>query len=211
MKTAKKAMLLTVCALVLVAATVMGTLAYLTSADEVVNTFTVGKIAITLDEAPTDRYGKLADGERCKANEYKLIPGHKYLKDPTIHVAPDSEECYLFVTVENGIQALEAADTTIATQMKALGWSAMDDYPNVYTYKTVVTPATASNVGDLDAGNFVVFQNFTIGTDVEAEDMIGDNLDYSRANVTVKAYAVQTDSFADAKSAWEATFGAPMG
>ena len=57
MKTAKKAMLLTVCALVLVAATVMGTLAYLTSTDEVKNTFTVGKVAITMDEAKVDEKG----------------------------------------------------------------------------------------------------------------------------------------------------------
>ena len=212
MKTAKKAMLLTLCALVLVAATVMGTLAYLTSTDEVVNTFTVGKIGITLDEAPTDVYGKEIDGDRRDANAYKLIPGHKYLKDPTVHVAADSEESYLFVTVNNGIEALEAADTeagktTIAAQMEALGWTALENYPGVFTYKTTVTDDTDSNVPGGTKGDFVVFQNFTINTTVTAEDLQNDEIDYSDALVTVTAYAVQKDGFGTADAAWAGTFG----
>ena len=51
MKTRSKALVLTLCAVLLVVATVMGTMAYLTSTDTVTNTFTVGKVAITLDEA----------------------------------------------------------------------------------------------------------------------------------------------------------------
>ena len=54
MKTAKKAMLMTLCAIILVVATVFGTMAYLTSTDEVNNTFTVGNVKITLDEAKVD-------------------------------------------------------------------------------------------------------------------------------------------------------------
>ena len=41
MKTRSKALLLTLCAVLLVAASVLGTMAYLTSTDEVTNTFTV--------------------------------------------------------------------------------------------------------------------------------------------------------------------------
>lgn len=43
MKTRNKALLLTFGAVLLVAASVLGTLAYLTSTDKVVNTFTVGR------------------------------------------------------------------------------------------------------------------------------------------------------------------------
>ena len=46
-----KVLLLSLCAVLLVAASVLGTLAYLTSQDTVVNTFTVGKVKTTLDEA----------------------------------------------------------------------------------------------------------------------------------------------------------------
>ena len=58
MKKTSKALLLTICAVLLVAASVMGTMAYLTSADEVKNTFTVGKVAIKQDEAKVDANGK---------------------------------------------------------------------------------------------------------------------------------------------------------
>ena len=51
MKTRSKALLLTLCAVLLVTASVLGTMAFLTSNDEVVNTFSVGSVAIKLDEA----------------------------------------------------------------------------------------------------------------------------------------------------------------
>ena len=57
MKTKSKALLLTLCAVLLVAASVMGTMAYLTSTDKVENTFTVGNVTITLDEAKVNTDG----------------------------------------------------------------------------------------------------------------------------------------------------------
>ena len=80
MKSAKKGLLLTVCALALVVASVFGTLAYLTSEDTVTNTFTVGKVAINLDEALANPDGTLVDNgvTRVKENSYKLLPVHTY-------------------------------------------------------------------------------------------------------------------------------------
>ena len=81
MKKAKKVVALLLCAVLLVVGSVAGTLAYLADTDDVVNTFTVGKVDIKLDEKNTD--GKDADGnpnnaERDQANEYKLLP-NEYL------------------------------------------------------------------------------------------------------------------------------------
>ena len=59
MKTRSKALLLTLCAVLLVAATIFGTMAYLTSTDTVTNTFTVGKVNIKLDEAKANSDGTL--------------------------------------------------------------------------------------------------------------------------------------------------------
>ena len=96
MKTAKKAMLMTLCAIILVVATVFGTMAYLTSTDKVDNTFTVGNVKITLDEAKVDTDGSPVTGAaRVKENSYKLMPGHTYTKDPTIHVDAASEDCFI--------------------------------------------------------------------------------------------------------------------
>ena len=46
MKSNRKALLLTLCALLLVVTSVFGTLAYLTDSEAVKNTFTVGKITL---------------------------------------------------------------------------------------------------------------------------------------------------------------------
>ena len=57
MKKKTKALMLVLCAVLLVTASVLGTMAYLTSTEKVVNTFTVGKVAITLDEAKVNADG----------------------------------------------------------------------------------------------------------------------------------------------------------
>lgn len=105
MKTKSKALLLALCAVLLVAASVLGTMAYLTSQDQVTNTFTVGSVSIKLDEAQVNKDGTYVNGHntRVKTNEYHLLPGHTYYKDPTMTVDAKSEAAYvrMVVTVEN--------------------------------------------------------------------------------------------------------------
>ena len=75
----KKKLLIMSVAMVLVCAFAVGmTIAYLTSTDEVVNTFTVGNVQIKLDEADVDEYGvpQGSPAPRVSRNDYKLIPGH---------------------------------------------------------------------------------------------------------------------------------------
>lgn len=109
MKTRSKALLLTLCAVLLVAASVLGTMAYLTSTDEVNNTFTVGKVKIELDEAKVGLDGTPVEpAARVKSNEYKLLPGHTYTKDPTVTVKEGSEKSYvrMKVTFNNAAQII---------------------------------------------------------------------------------------------------------
>ena len=87
MKKAKKILVLVMSACLLVAVTIGATVAYLTDDDTVTNTFTVGNVQITLDEADVYEFGDLIpepeEGEepltfgdpikgakRVKANEY---------------------------------------------------------------------------------------------------------------------------------------------
>lgn len=95
MKTKSKALLLTLCAVLLVAASVLGTMAYLTSTDTVTNTFTVGKVEIKLDETDVTNQ----TGPRVQANSYKLMPGTTYTKDPTVTVKAGSEASYVRMKV----------------------------------------------------------------------------------------------------------------
>lgn len=100
MKTKSKALLLTLCAVLLVAASVLGTMAYLTSSAEVKNTFTIGKVEIKLDEAKVTADGIPVEGAaRVTANSYKLMPGTTYTKDPTVTVKAGSEESYVRMKV----------------------------------------------------------------------------------------------------------------
>lgn len=100
MKTRSKALLLTLCAVLLVTASVLGTLAFLTSTDEVKNTFTVGSVKIALDEAKVTTDGMPVEGAaRVQANEYHLLPGHTYTKDPTVTVKNGSESAYVRLKV----------------------------------------------------------------------------------------------------------------
>lgn len=199
MKTRSKALVLTLCAVLLVVATVMGTMAYLTSTDTVTNTFTVGKVAITLDEAKVNQNGEaVTPAVRVKANEYKLIPGHSYTKDPTVHVAADSEDSYIFVKVENGIAPFEVAgDKAIANQIEKNQWNDLKGVTDVY-YKEY-TSANAQK-------DLVVFENFEIADTAGSTDA-WNNVNPQNTKVTVTAYAVQKDGFADANAAWDATFG----
>ena len=184
----KKSIALVMMAVLLVAASVMGTLAYLTSKDSVKNTFTVGKVAITLDEAYVDVYGApIENAARVRANEYKLIPGHAYTKDPIVHFAAGSEASWLFVKVENGIADIEA-DTKIAAQITANGWTALTGVDGVYYQKVDANTNT-------EAKNYPVFETFKL--DGEANVSL-----YADAEVKVTAYAIQADGFTDAAAAW---------
>ena len=95
MKTKSKALLLTLCAVLLIAASVLGTMAYLTSSAEVKNTFTIGKVEIKLDETDVTN----PTGPRVTANSYKLMPGTTYTKDPTVTVKAGSEDSYVRMKV----------------------------------------------------------------------------------------------------------------
>ena len=100
MKTKSKALLLTLCAVLLVAASVLGTMAYLTSTAKVENTFTIGKVEIKLDEAKVNANGIPEEGAaRVTGNSYKLMPGNTYTKDPTVTVLKGSEESYVRMKV----------------------------------------------------------------------------------------------------------------
>lgn len=179
------------CAILLVAVSIAGTLAFMTDTKTVTNTFTVGNVTITMNETPVDPYGVAQSGDRVTANEYKLVPNHTYVKDPTIHVDDNSETCWLFVKVVNGISGIEATgNTTIAAQMDAKGWDLIDSTNNVYAYETKAVAGT----------DVVVFENFVIANGVTNEQL----KTYEGKTVVVTAYAIQADGFDSATAAWTA-------
>ena len=211
MKTKSKALLLTLCAVLLVTASVLGTMAFLTSDDEVVNTFSVGSVAIKLDEAKANADGTLVEGaERVKANSYKLLPGHTYNKDPMVTVLNGSEPSYIKMTVTfskaNELDAIFAptgADmTSIFDGYDATCWIAKgntkDTATNTRTYEFWYKETVAAPNGDvaLDA----LFDKI-IGPGFITNEQLAT---IEGMTITVNAYAIQADGFANAEAAWAA-------
>jgi hypothetical protein len=161
-KTLAKILALALCAVLLVTGTVFVTLAYLQSSTGVVrNTFSSSNITITLDEYQVDENGAVrkltgkdesgkptyvdyGPGEKWKRvmqqeQDYRLVPGRTYVKDPTVHIKSGSETCYIFIAIKNTMfpadNTYEDASTdggkdgaekkgTIAAQLLANGWEA---------------------------------------------------------------------------------------
>ena len=205
----KKSIALVMMAVLLVAASVMGTLAYLTSTDSVTNTFTVGKVKITLDEAKVMEDGKPVEGAaRVKANSYKLLPGHTYTKDPMVTVLKGSEPSYIKMTVTfsmakelDAIFAPTGADlTSIFNGYDAANWIAKgntkDANANTRTYEFWYKEPVGAPTADvaLDA----LFDFITVPGDITQEQLetIED------MTITVNAYAIQADGSTDATDAW---------
>lgn len=211
MKTRSKALILTLCAVLLVAASMLGTMAYLTSTDEVENTFTVGQVKIELDEAKANTDGSLVAGAaRVKANSYKLLPGHTYNKDPMVTVLKGSEASYVKMTVTfskasalDAIFAPDGADlTSIFNGYNSTNWiykgNTEDATADTRTYEFWYKEAVGAPTADvaLDA----LFDSITVPGTITNEQLAT----IEGMTITVNAYAIQADGFADAKAAWAA-------
>lgn len=211
MKTKRKALLLTFCAVLLVVASVLGTIAYLTANDKVTNTFTVGQVAINLDEAKVTEDGKaVTPAERVKENRYKLLPGHTYTKDPTVTVLKGSESSYIKMTVT--FTMAKELDTIFAPDGANLT-SIFKDYDNdTWLYKGNTKNTTANTrtyefwykeaVGAPTANVKLkaLFDSITVPNDITGKQLAT----IQGMKITVNAYAIQADGFKTAKEAWDA-------
>ena len=206
-----KVLITALCAVLLVTVSVLGTIAYLTSQDEVVNTFTVGKVKISLDEAAVNVDGtEIAGADRVKENNYHLIPGQTYIKDPTLTVKAKSEDSYvrMLLTLNcadefDAIYAPDKADlTTIFNGYDATNWVyetvTRDTAKNTITYEFRYKEVVAKSATDtkLDA----LFDSITVPSAFDSKDMksIAD------LKITVVGHAIQATGFANAESAWTA-------
>ena len=212
----KRYLLAILSVLMTVSVSILGTLAYLTDRDSVVNTFTIGRVDIALDEADVDEEGKLIlddkgnPVERVKGNEYHLIPGQTYIKDPTITIKADSEESYIrmMVTV-NCLKELDAIFAPDGAELTVIfgGYNpaiwiydgeTRDETDNTITYE--FRYKTTATGGTEDVMLESLFESFTIpGT------ITGEELETIRTlTITVTGHAIQAAGFADEDAAWAA-------
>lgn len=230
----KKIFAIVLCVAMLAIAVIGGTMAYFTDTDAQTNTFTAGKVGISLDEAivAKDAAGNLvATGSRTDETQtlqnYHLFPAMKVTKDPTITVAADSEDAYIaaVVTITGdiydliGVAGYDNIDITklasgglmakASTQVQ--GWNGLsmvyetedcviyqdaDKANNTWNLYIFMKSAQVANA------KVVLFDTLTIPARWDNAEMAKVN----GMNITVTAYATQTNGFADCFTAITTAF-----
>lgn len=226
MKKAKKVLLLVLCAVLLVGASVAGTVAYLTDKDDVTNTFTVGNVQIDLYESIVNTAGEATGGRTDEGNAYHLLPGHTYTKDPTVHMLEGSEDSYVRMIVKvRNYSNLKAAmpeskyptyynNGEFLLQYLVGGWdnsiwvstntiSVADD---VATYEFRYHKTVSGPAKDADDSTVAELALESLFTTIKVPESVNNVELQNLQNVSIfiEAHAIQADGFADANAAWAA-------
>lgn len=200
----KKKLLTTLGTVALIGAIGIGsTFAYLTSSTgTVTNTFTVGNVDFDDDETgsgireskverdeTTGAY-KDADGENTwttTENTYSdLVAGETVYKDPTVFMADDSVNAWLFVRVYNGTDtAFKSIDIDTTKWIKVGSGSEGTNKYDDYGY---VTPVEGGE-------HYTVFTKVTMG-DITADTVIPQIM--IKASAVQAAGLTQTEAYAEA-------------
>lgn len=202
-----KALLMACCAVLLVFASVLGTLAYLTDTKTVTNTFTVGNVQIKLDEANVDANGKQTSGRtETGMTNVKLIPGRTIDKDPTVTVLSGSEECYVraIVTLTVSVGSKKAQsnmkaliNSAMTTSDANFTWTLQNETTDKVVYEVHYNPAVSQNGNDQP---FVLFKTIDVPSGWNNADLTA----LQGLKIEIEAHAIQADGFANADAAWAA-------
>ena len=198
----KKTILVAAIAVMLVAALVVGgTLAYFTDAKSANNTFTMGNVAITLDETDV----KNPNERTTKGNTYNVYPGQTVTKDPIVHnTGRNAAYIRATVTVSNWATLSKELypNVALADTLKELvgsfgeGWSvvgAAADNSGAVTFTLKYDRQLAAS-----ADTAPMFQQVTVPAGLENENAS------SFKTMTVQAQAIQADGF----TTWDDAFAA---
>ena len=163
----KKGLALVLALALMVVGAVAGTLAWLTAkSDTVTNTFTTSDIKVKLEETT--------------GTNYKMIPGYTIRKDPQATVLTGSEECYLFVKLDESTNF-----KNYMTYEMVEGWTVVPGETNVYFRKVLTT--------DIGTPYSVLKDNqVTVKDTVTKEQMNALDVEGAvKPTLTITAYASQ--------------------
>ena len=198
----------------LLSVAISGTLAYLTDEHAQKNTFTVGNVDITLDEAEVVKNtttGNLDDAGTRTSNdqEYHLFPAMTVVKDPTITVT-GSEDAWVAakIVITGDLTGLKDDNGNLLLNNGALNYGALlsgwttgatirqEDDTNVCTIYVFMTAKQAKDA------KITLFKTLSIPANWDNDEMA----QFKAVEIDVTAYAVQTNGFADCESAMKAGF-----
>lgn len=199
-----------------------GTLAYFTDKTEaIVNTFTVGKVNISLTEEEEDDWKV---DEATNKPKTVLMPGGEYKKTPVIKVENDSQDAYVFATITldhasdfitavlnlrnnpteaaavigEGVDVSDVNALFTALLPKFVGGFDMDTWEIVTTNMSdnAVTFVIADKTGSHKAGDEItIFESIKLPEELSEKTFAGT--DFEGATITVMAGAIQAEGFED--------------
>ena len=215
--TKKRFVAILLCVTLVALAAIGATFAYLTDTKTVDNTFTMGNVAIKLDETNVND----PTGDRVTSNEYNVYPGAVVTKDPIVHnVGANAAYIRATVNVSNwmnlvgayypdfkytfGQEGYKAALNLLVGELGE-GWSVVGvtagdtmtlgqfDAKFILKYNGALDGALAAG-----ADTTAMFQTVTIPTGIDNANT------ESFSGVKVVAQAIQADGF----DTWEDAFAA---
>lgn len=207
----KQKMLIASLSLIAIASTII-TFALLTfQTDTLVNTFTVGQVSLKLDETDVDETGTPIEGvERVIGNEYKLIPGKEYVKDPTMTVLAGSEASYvrLLVTITKAKEIKEVFGNDFLPEKYVTGWDKTkwvstsikenDDNSITYEFRYHEVVTGYVNTKKQDVILTPLFTKFTAPSELTSEDL----KKIEGFEIKVVGHGIQATGFKSADEAW---------
>lgn len=210
----KKSILMAAIAVMLVAVLVVGgTLAYFTDTKSATNTFTMGNVAITLDETDVNN----PKARTANGNTYNVYPGQTVQKDPIVHnTGKNAAYIRATVNVSNWMNLVAAYYPDFKETFPNDGYKAalnllVGELGEGWSVVEVVKGDTFT-IGQFDA-KFILKYDGTLAAGSETtpmftQVMVPAGLDNANAStfssVKVQAQAIQADGF----GTWEAAFNA---
>ena len=200
----KRYVLVAVLSLVMITSSVIGgSLAWIiANTDPVVNTFTYGDIDLKLDETELDEEGTPVDKDNdgnpdktTEGNDYQIVPGEEYLKDPTVTVLAGNEACWLFVKLTE----TEKFDEYLTYEVSE-GWTQLE--ADGTAVEGVYFRYVAEDSDDTEVAYPVLKDNKIVVLETVTKEMLNalDNNGEDAAtaeypSLSVVAYAVQYSGF----------------
>lgn len=219
--TKKRFVAILLCVTLVALAAIGATFAYLTDSKTVNNTFTMGNVAIKLDESKVDQNGNAVEGDRVTANTYNIYPGLVVTKDPTVHnTGKNGAYVRAVVTIENGMNWLglynenvwtapgEAAFNAMINNTLGEGWELVDisydmSGPNHPTSDFVAT-LKYTKVLNAKEDTTAMFSQIAFPTKLTGNDVTSRIDQNGEFGINVVAQAIQADGF----GSWDAAFEA---
>lgn len=222
--TKKRFVAILLCVTLVALAAIGATFAYLTDSKTVNNTFTMGNVAIKLDESKVDQNGNAVEGDRVTSNTYNVYPGAVVTKDPIVHnTGKNGAYVRAVVTIEDGMNWLglynenvwtapqEAAFNAMINNTLGDGWELVDiaydmSGPNHPTSDFVAT-LKYTNVLEAGKDTTAMFSQIAFPTKLTGNDVTSRIDQNGEFGINVVAQAIQADGFenwVDAFAAYDA-------